>query len=179
MQTHIHAVALLAGPLHPVLRHIAHTAAAPQSTGERALQHAFGRAGSADSRSQLSQTAHQSSSQHALQTGLQLGIAFSSLDTGAALQLLSPTAQPMLHSILFGEGVISDISAVLARRELGPGLSGAALLVSAGGFACSLLASAAVGATSGLASALLVRCALPQLCLCGSMSLAIYDIASQ
>ena len=49
---------------------------------------------------------------------LALGAIFSSSDSVAALQVLEQDAQPMLYSLVFGEGVVNDATAIVLLRAV-------------------------------------------------------------
>lgn len=60
------------------------------------------------------------------QDSLALGTIWTASDSVAALQVLSQDRTPMLHSIVFGEGVVNDATALVLLRALdkfrwGPG----------------------------------------------------------
>ncbi len=53
-----------------------------------------------------------------LQYTLMLGAVMSATDSVAVLSILSPHDQPLLHSIVFGEGVLNDASSIVLLRTV-------------------------------------------------------------
>lgn len=98
-------------------------------------------------------------SRSTLQRAFRLAAVFSPLENGSILHYLSPAAQPVLHSVLFGEGVMNDITAVALLR-VGAGvdeLSVDGVLSLLTRFVALLLASALTGVAAGLLSAMLTK----------------------
>ena len=56
-------------------------------------------------------------SRHA-QDSLALGVIFAATDSVAVLQVLRPDRAPLLYSLVFGEGVINDATAVALLRAV-------------------------------------------------------------
>ncbi len=53
-----------------------------------------------------------------LQDSLALGVIFAATDSVAVLQVLRPDRAPLLYSLVFGEGVINDATAVALLRAV-------------------------------------------------------------
>jgi hypothetical protein len=94
-----------------------------------------------------------------LQSAIRLGTVFSPLENGAILHYLSPTPQPVLHSVLFGEGVMDDITAVVLLRVTADmqHVSAVELFHCATRFTALFLTSALAGVVAGLMSAILTK----------------------
>jgi Sodium/hydrogen exchanger family len=113
-----------------------------------------------------------------LRTAVRLGAVFAPTDNSAMLHILSPSAQPVLHSLLFGEGVMNDITAVVLLRAAAD--VRAATLAEAVhvlvAFARLFLFSALAGVAAGLASALVTKRApqLPQVVPSNTRARALY-----
>ena len=54
----------------------------------------------------------------AVQDSLALGVIFAATDSVAVLQVLRPDRAPLLYSLVFGEGVINDATAVALLRAV-------------------------------------------------------------
>ncbi len=52
------------------------------------------------------------------QDSLALGVIFAATDSVAVLQVLRPDRAPLLYSLVFGEGVINDATAVALLRAV-------------------------------------------------------------
>ena len=59
-----------------------------------------------------------SSSRCHVQDSLALGVIFAATDSVAVLQVLRPDRAPLLYSLVFGEGVINDATAVALLRAV-------------------------------------------------------------
>ena len=55
---------------------------------------------------------------HVMQDSLALGVIFAATDSVAVLQVLRPDRAPLLYSLVFGEGVINDATAVALLRAV-------------------------------------------------------------
>lgn len=53
-----------------------------------------------------------------MQDSLALGVIFAATDSVAVLQVLRPDRAPLLYSLVFGEGVINDATAVALLRAV-------------------------------------------------------------
>ena len=53
-----------------------------------------------------------------VQDSLALGVIFAATDSVAVLQVLRPDRAPLLYSLVFGEGVINDATAVALLRAV-------------------------------------------------------------
>ena len=51
-------------------------------------------------------------------TCLRLGAIMAATDSVAVLQVLSPTTTPLLHSLVFGEGVVNDASSIVLLKSI-------------------------------------------------------------
>lgn len=101
-----------------------------------------------------------------LSSALRLGTVFSPTDNLAILHYLSPNTQPVLHSLLFGEGVMNDISAVvmlMTTTDMKKVTLGS-LTSHYWGFLTMFMSSSLLGVLAGLLSALLTKCALLAIC---------------
>lgn len=89
-----------------------------------------------------------------------LGALMSSTDTVSALQVINKDRFPVLYSLVFGEGVVNDATAIVLLSALstkkGPGVE-QRLLEFTASFAFMFACSTILGVAFGLASALLVR----------------------
>jgi hypothetical protein len=101
------------------------------------------------------------------QRSLRLGAVLSPTDNAAILHFVSPSSQPVLHSLLFGEGVMNDVTAVLLLRAAAGTAAGtpAGLWAVFQEFFFTFLASSAIGIAGGLLSAIVTKRAAPQLIL--------------
>lgn len=102
------------------------------------------------------------SPEHRLRDSLALGTVFSSSDSVAALQILDPEATPVLYSLVFGEGVVNDASAIVLLRAVekisrSSQLNGDTLLLICGNFMRLFTLSLLLGVGVGLFSALLIK----------------------
>lgn len=97
-----------------------------------------------------------------LSAAMRLGTVFSPTDNLAILHYLSPNTQPVLHSLMFGEGVMNDITAVIMLKTtaLVPQLTWHAVGWSYWHFITLFSASSVMGVSAGLLSALLTKRAL-------------------
>eukprot|EP00891_Asterochloris_glomerata_P003501 jgi/Astpho2/3501/e_gw1.00056.5.1_t len=93
---------------------------------------------------------------------LALGAIFAATDSVAVLQVLKQDRNPLLYSLVFGEGVINDATAVALLRAvqaLGSGLEveGTAVVAIFGRFLYVFVASLMVGVGFGLGTAILLK----------------------
>lgn len=98
-----------------------------------------------------------------LSSAIRLGTVFSPTDNLAILHYLSPNTQPVLHSVLFGEGVMNDISAVvmlMTTTELDT-VTPLRLAATYWRFLTMFVSSSLLGVAAGLLSALLTKRAHP------------------
>ncbi|CAK8540001.1 unnamed protein product [Lathyrus sativus] len=91
---------------------------------------------------------------------LALGVIFSSTDTVCTLQVLNQEATPLLYSLVFGEGVVNDVTSVVlfnAVQQLDVSrLNGKALRV-IGDFLYLFAASTTLGVIAGLVTAYILK----------------------
>lgn len=94
-----------------------------------------------------------------LSAALRLGTVFSPTDNLAILHYLSPNTQPVLHSLLFGEGVMNDITAVIMLNTTAvvPKVTWDAVGWSYWQFLTLFSASSVMGVSAGLLSAILTK----------------------
>lgn len=94
-----------------------------------------------------------------LAAAMRLGTVFSPTDNLAILHYLSPNTQPVLHSLLFGEGVMNDITAVIMLKTtaLVPEVTWDAVGWSYWKFLTLFSASSVMGVSAGLLSAILTK----------------------
>ena len=94
-----------------------------------------------------------------LSAAMRLGTVFSPTDNLAILHYLSPNTQPVLHSLLFGEGVMNDITAVIMLRTTAQAteVTWSAVGWSYWHFLTLFSASSVMGVSAGLLSALLTK----------------------
>ena len=114
------------------------------------------------------------------QRALRLGTVFAPTDNAAILHHLAPATQPVLHSLLFGEGVMNDITAVVILRTTADVRAGA--WADAPGyvwdFAACFLLSSLTGVVAGLLSATLTKRALSTAIVHSAVCLAIFILNS-
>eukprot|EP00892_Ulva_mutabilis_P011532 jgi/Ulvmu1/8751/UM048_0005.1 len=94
-----------------------------------------------------------------LSKALSLGTVFSPTDNLAILHYLSPNTQPVLHSLLFGEGVMNDISAVVMLMTMTDmdTITAGSLATHYAQFVGMFVVSSLLGVAAGLLSALLTK----------------------
>jgi hypothetical protein len=94
-----------------------------------------------------------------LSTAMRLGTVFSPTDNLAILHYLSPNTQPVLHSLLFGEGVMNDITAVIMLRTTAniTAVTWDEVAWSYWNFVTLFCMSSIMGVSAGLLSALLTK----------------------
>eukprot|EP00201_Polytomella_parva_P001073 CAMPEP_0175076912 /NCGR_PEP_ID=MMETSP0052_2-20121109/23043_1 /TAXON_ID=51329 ORGANISM="Polytomella parva, Strain SAG 63-3" /NCGR_SAMPLE_ID=MMETSP0052_2 /ASSEMBLY_ACC=CAM_ASM_000194 /LENGTH=541 /DNA_ID=CAMNT_0016346209 /DNA_START=104 /DNA_END=1725 /DNA_ORIENTATION=+ len=100
-----------------------------------------------------------------ISNAISLGAIFSCTDSVASLQVLDKDSEPLLHSLLFGEGVVNDATAIvllsatkgLSIAEIDSDLTLKAFAWLLVGFARLFFLSLVLGLAMGLISALIVR----------------------